>query len=330
MTDARSGALSSPVFAGREQFVLRGAGIAGRGVVRGVRAVLGLAAGTLRARAALKRLDAAVVVGFGGYPSVPPVLAAQLLRRRPFVVLQEQNAVLGRANRLLSRWADVLALGMAGTRGIPGRVRQEVTGNPVRPAIAALAGLGYTPPMENINLVVLGGSLGARVFSDVVPPAIAALPAALRGRLSVVQQCRAEDLARVRAQYDESGVSAELAPFFQDVAARLARAHLVIGRAGASTVAELAVAGRPAILVPLPGAIDDHQSANAAVLGGARVIAQRDFSAEGLAALLTEMLGDTQLLATAAQAAAASAHADAAGALATLVERNMARVGAAA
>ncbi len=330
MTDARSGALSSPVFAGREQFVLRGAGIAGRGVVRGIRAVLGLAAGTLRARAVLKRLDAAVVVGFGGYPSVPPVLAARLLRRRPFVVLQEQNAVLGRANRFLSRWADVLALGMAGTRGIPAGVRQEVTGNPVRPAIATLAGHGYTAPMAEINLVVLGGSLGARVFSDVVPAAIAALPAALRGRISVVQQCRAEDLARVRAQYDACGVAAELAPFFQDVAVRLARAHLVIGRAGASTVAELAVAGRPAILVPLPGAIDDHQSANAAALGGARVIAQRDFSAAALAALLAEMLADVSLLDRAARDAAASAHVDAAGALAALVERHMAGVGAVA
>jgi UDP-N-acetylglucosamine--N-acetylmuramyl-(pentapeptide) pyrophosphoryl-undecaprenol N-acetylglucosamine transferase len=329
MTDARSGALSSPVFAGREQFVLRGAGIAGRGVARGVRAVLGLAAGTLRARALLKRLDAAVVVGFGGYPSVPPVLAARLLRRRPFVVLQEQNAVLGRANRFLSRWADVLALGMAGTRGIPGGVRQEVTGNPVRPAIAALAGLGYTPAMEKINLLVLGGSLGARVFSDVVPAAIAALPAALRARVSVVQQCRAEDLARVRAQYDGCGVTAELAPFFQDVAARLAQAHLVIGRAGASTVAELAVAGRPAILVPLPGAIDDHQAANAAALGGARVIAQRDFAADGLTALLGEMLADTQALVSAARDAAASAHVDAAGALAVLIERHVALVGAA-
>jgi UDP-N-acetylglucosamine--N-acetylmuramyl-(pentapeptide) pyrophosphoryl-undecaprenol N-acetylglucosamine transferase len=328
MTDARSGALSSPVFAGREQFVLRGAGIAGRGVVRGVRAVLGLAAGTLQARAVLQLLDAAVVVGFGGYPSVPPVLAARLLRRRPFVVLQEQNAVLGRANRFLSRWADVLALGMAGTRGIPAGVRQEVTGNPVRPAIAALAGHGYTAPMEKIDLVVLGGSLGARVFSDVVPAAIAALPAALRGRISVVQQCRAEDLARVRAQYDACGVAAELAPFFQDVAARLARAHLVIG--GASTVAELAVAGRPAILVPLPGAIDDHQSANAAALGGARVIAQRDFSAGGLAALLAEMLADNSALENAARDAAASAHADAAGALAALIERHMALVGEAA
>ncbi len=330
MTDARSGALSSPVFAGREQFVLRGAGIAGRGVVRGVRAVLGLAAGTLQARAVLQRLDAAVVVGFGGYPSVPPVLAARLLGRRPFIVLQEQNAVLGRANRFLSRFADVLALGMAGTRGIPPRVRCEVTGNPVRPAIAALAGAGYTPPMASINLLVLGGSLGARVFSDVVPAAIAALPAALRARMAVAQQCRAEDLARVRAQYEACGVSADLAPFFQDVAARLARAHLVIGRAGASTVAELAVAGRPAILVPLPGAIDDHQAANAAALGGARVMAQRDFTAAALAALLTEMLADTGLLADAARRAAASAQADAAGALAALIERHAALAGDAA
>jgi UDP-N-acetylglucosamine--N-acetylmuramyl-(pentapeptide) pyrophosphoryl-undecaprenol N-acetylglucosamine transferase len=330
MTDARSGALKSPVFAGREQFVLRGAGIAGRGILRAGRAVLALAAGTLRARAILKRLDAAALIGFGGYPSVPPVLAARSLRHRPFIVLQEQNAILGRANIFLSRRADLLALGVAGTKRIPAGMKTAVTGNPVRPAIAALAGNRYTPPMENIKLLVLGGSLGARVFSDVVPQAVAALPDHLRARLSVVQQCRVEDLGRVRATYRACGVAADLAPFFNDVASRLEQAHLVIGRAGASTVAEIAVAGRPSILVPLPGAIDGHQSANAAALGGARVIAQRDFSAAALTALLTELLTDTAKLEDAARAAAASAHPGAAEALAALIERHAALAGAAA
>ncbi len=330
MTDARSGALKSPVFAGREQFVLSGAGIAGRGIARAAKALIGLGLGTLRARRILKSLDAAAVVGFGGYPSVPPVLAARALRHRPFIILQEQNAILGRANIFLSRRADLLALGVAGTTRVPAGVRHEITGNPVRPAIAALAGSGYTAPMEKINLLVLGGSLGARVFSDVVPEAVAALPDDIRAKISVVQQCRVEDLGRVRATYRACGITADLAPFFNDVAARLQQAHLVIGRAGASTVAELAVAGRPSILVPLPGAIDDHQSANAAALGGARVIAQRDFSPVALTALLIDLFTHPEELEAAARAAAASAHADAANALADLIERHAALVSAAA
>jgi UDP-N-acetylglucosamine--N-acetylmuramyl-(pentapeptide) pyrophosphoryl-undecaprenol N-acetylglucosamine transferase len=317
MTDARSGALRSAVFAGHEQFVLSGAGLSGRGLLRAGRAALGLAAGTLAARRLLKRLDASVVVGFGGYPSVPPVLAARSLRTRPAIVLHEQNAVLGRANIFLSRRADVLALGMAGTARIPPGVRTAVTGNPVRPAIAALACNTFMPPRERVNLLVLGGSLGARVFSDVVPGAVALLG---HSRLHVVQQCRAEDIGRVRAAYDACGVTAELAPFFDDVARRLQEAHLVIARAGASTVAELAVAGRAAILVPLPGAIDDHQSANAASLGGARVMAQSAFTPPALASLLSALLEDPAALTQAARAAASSGRAHAAEALADLVE----------
>jgi len=324
MTDGRSGALQSPVFAGAEQHVLPGAGLAGRGVIKAARALLALARGTLRARAILARLDAAAVVGFGGYPSVPPVLAASSLKHRPFVVLQEQNAVLGRANIFLCKRADLLALGVADTRRIPTGVTSEVTGNPVRPAIAALANLAYAPPVEKMELLVMGGSLGARVFSDVVPDAVAALPPQLRARLSITQQCRAEDLNRVRAAYDEAGVAAELAPFFNDVAARLQNAHLVIGRAGASTCAELAVAGRPAILVPLPGAIDDHQTANAAAVGGARVLAQTAFTATALTALLLELLTAPAKLAEAAAAARASARPHAAAALADAIERHIA------
>ena len=322
MTDARSGALKSAVFGGREQIVLNGAGLSGRGVLRGARGIAGMAAGTLAAYRVLKTLDAGVVVGFGGYPSVPPVLAARALRVRPAIVLQEQNAVLGRANIFLCRVADVLALGMAGTKRVPAGMRTIVTGNPVRPAIAALAGVGYTPPAERINLLVLGGSLGARVFSDVVPPAVAVLTD--RARLRVVQQCRAEDIERVRAAYAACGVTAELAPFFDNVARRLSEAHLVIARAGASTVAELAVAGRPSILVPLLGAIDDHQSANASALVGAHVIAQAAFAAPALASLLVTLLKNPDALSQAAQAAAATGRAQAAEALADLVEAQMA------
>lgn len=321
MTDARSGGLASPVFEGRERFVLSGAGIAGRGVGRAARAMLALAAGTLQARGILAALDAAVIVGFGGYPCVAPVLGARLLRRRPAIVLHEQNAVLGRANRFLARRADLLALSHAATTKLPAGVRKVLTGNPVRPALMALSGQGYVPPGQTIEVLVLGGSLGARVLSDVVPPALAALPEGLRARLRVTQQCRADDLEHVRDAYARSGIAADLASFFADVAGLLHRAHLVIARAGASTVAELGVAGRPSVLVPLPGAIDDHQSANAASLGdGAWVMPQSEFRPEAVTPLLERLFAAPAMLSEAAAQAASHGHADAAARLADHVE----------
>ncbi|WP_158929831.1 undecaprenyldiphospho-muramoylpentapeptide beta-N-acetylglucosaminyltransferase [Acidisphaera sp. S103] len=327
MTDARSGGLSSPTFAGREQYVIRGAGIAGRGAWRGAKAVGSLTAGVVQARGVLAGLGAACIVGFGGYPCVAPVLAARLLRRRPAVILQEQNAVLGRANRFLAKRADELALGFEDTKRVPPGTQTAVTGNPVRPAIAALSKTGYIAATDRIRLLVLGGSLGARVFSDVVPAALRALPETLRDRLSVVQQTRPEDLERVKAAYAEDGIPAELSPFFPNVASRLVAAHLVIARAGASTVAELAVAGRPAILVPLPGAIDDHQTANARALaeaGGAWVVPQPQFTPAFLAERLGQVLADPAGLAEAAVGARSQARADAAARLADLVEARMA------
>jgi len=314
MTDARSGALRSEVFAGGEIFVLRGAGIAGRGLVRAAKATAALAMGTLQARSILARLDPAVIVGFGGYPTVAPVSATRFLTHRAPVVLHEQNAVLGRANRAMAARAGVLALSFDATARVPDGVRTVVTGNPVRPAFAP------SPPLAmagTIHLLVLGGSLGARVFSDAVPGALAGLPDAIRTRLSVVQQCRAEDLARVGQAYAASGIAAELSSFFPDVPQRLAAAHLVIARAGASTVAELAIVGRAAVLVPLPSAIDDHQSVNAAALGGACVIPQGDIATLGarLAAILTH----PEAVIRAGQDAAATAQPDAASRLADLV-----------
>jgi UDP-N-acetylglucosamine--N-acetylmuramyl-(pentapeptide) pyrophosphoryl-undecaprenol N-acetylglucosamine transferase len=323
MTDARSGALASATFGACEQYVLRGAGIAGRGPARAAAAALSLAAGTVQARTILARLEAAALIGFGGYPSVAPVLSTRLLRHRPHVLLHEQNAVLGRANRMLSRYADTLALGFAATGRVPSGVRTEVTGNPVRPGIIAVAGAPYAAPGDEIRLLVLGGSLGARVFSDVVPAALASLPEPLRARLRVTQQCRQEDLARVRAAYAEHGIPAVLATFFSDIPALLAGAHLVIGRAGASTVAELAAVGRPAVLVPLPIAIDDHQTENARALaaeGGAWVMPQPAFTPAALAERLRELLADPARLSEAAARAATLGRAGAAARLADLVE----------
>jgi UDP-N-acetylglucosamine--N-acetylmuramyl-(pentapeptide) pyrophosphoryl-undecaprenol N-acetylglucosamine transferase len=325
MTDARSGGLQSPVFAGLERYIIRGAGIAGRGAWRAGKASVAMAGGTLQARRILARINAGVVVGFGGYPSVAPVLATRLMRARPGVILHEQNAVLGRANRFLAQYADRLALSFAATTRVP-KVSTVVTGNPVRPVVAALAQINYAQPDDVIRLLVLGGSLGARVFSDVVPAALASLPDDLLLRIRITQQCRPEDLGRVRATYDLAGVDAELSSFFLDVAERLASAHLVIARAGASTVAELAIAGRPSILVPLPGAIDDHQTANARALveaGSASMIAQRDLTPETLRDRLAALLAQPDLLNHVALAARTIARPDAAARLADLVEELM-------
>lgn len=319
MTDARSSGLEAAAFANGERFVLSGSGVAGRGVARGARAVAAMALGAVQARRILERLGPAAVVGFGGYPCVAPLLGAAMLRRRPALLLHEQNAVLGRANRLLARRCDLLALSQPDTAKVPSGTRTAMVGNPVRAGVAALAGATYQPLAERFELLVLGGSLGARVFSDVVPPALALLPSKLRARLHVVQQCRAEDLARVRAAYAASGVDAVLAPFFADVATLLGQAHLVVARAGASTVAELAVAGRPSILVPLPHAIDDHQSANARSLaraGAAWVMPQAQFDAASLAAQIAGLAQNPGTLAVAARAAGGQARADAATALA--------------
>jgi UDP-N-acetylglucosamine--N-acetylmuramyl-(pentapeptide) pyrophosphoryl-undecaprenol N-acetylglucosamine transferase len=324
MTDARSADYSSAAFASAERFVLKGSGLAGHGVKRAAAGVMGMAAGTLQARQLLLRLKPQAVVGFGGYPSVPPLVAARTIpgAKRPATILHEQNAVLGRANRLLARGADALALSFANTTLVPAGAASSVVGNPVRPALADLAGQGFVPPQGALRIFVLGGSLGARIFSDIVPDAIAALPITLRGRLSVVQQCRTEDLPRVRAAYDALGIPAELAPFFGDVAGLYGTASLVVARAGASTIAELACTGRPSILVPLPHAIDDHQSANARALAGAgaaRVMRQADCTPAALAAVLAEWLGNPEALARAAAAAAALAAPDAAARLADLV-----------
>ncbi len=319
MTDERTAGRHG--FEVGEAFVLRGAGIAGQGVLRGASAMLALAAGTVQARGILVGLNAVAVVGFGGYPSVAPVLAAQTLRQRLAVVLHEQNAVLGRANRGLARFANRLALGVSETQRLPAGVPAVHTGNPVRPEVLALAGKGYAAPEADgpIELLVTGGSLGARVFSDAVPPAVALLPQDLRKRLHVVQQCRAEDLERVRAAYAGAGVPCLLETFFADLPSRMAAAHFVIARAGAGTVAELCVIGRPALLVPLPGAIDNHQAFNARA-SGAEVLDQT-IAADpaALAAALARALLDPARLADAATRVASYAVPDAAARLADLV-----------
>jgi UDP-N-acetylglucosamine--N-acetylmuramyl-(pentapeptide) pyrophosphoryl-undecaprenol N-acetylglucosamine transferase len=295
-------------------------------VARAAKGVAALAKGVGQARKILNELQPAAVVAFGGYPAVPPVVAARFLKARPAIILHEQNAVLGRANRLLARLASRLVLSFAKTEKLPGGVATSVLGNPVRPAIVALAGKGYETAGEKIQLLVLGGSLGAKVFGTLIPAALTLLPDGLRARLVVTQQCRADDAAAAREVLQDACIQAELSPFFDDVAARIGRAHLVIARAGASTVAELAVAGRPAIFIPLPGAIDDHQRANADALadaGAAWRMDQAGITPQALANRLEMLLTAPEVLRTAAAAAAGQGRADAAERLADLVQSAM-------
>lgn len=291
--------------------------------VRRAMALLSLARGLVDAWWALGRIHPSAVVGFGGYASVPTMIAARL--RRVPAVLHEQNAVLGKANRLVQGGAVRVATSFSSTRHIgEGDRRAHLVGNPVREPVRALRSSPYRAPGDGrvIDVVVFGGSQGAASFGKVVPDALLSLPPALRQRLRVVQQCRPEDIANVRERYGKAGMVVELAPFFADLPQRIAAAHLVIGRAGASTVAELATIGRPAILVPYPYAADDHQTANArafAASGACLVIAHGDFTAEVLAGHLSVLFDHPQRLADMAAAAHAAGRPDAAARLADVV-----------
>jgi len=300
------------------------AGRFGGGVFRKALGVAELALGTLEAGRRLRALVPSAVVGFGGYPSVPTMLAAT--RQKLPTVIHEQNALLGRANRLLAPRVRRIATSFAEVAGIRAADRARIleTGNPVRPAIAALRGTPYIASRgeEPFELLVLGGSQGARVLSEVVPTALARLDAALKRRLRLSQQARPEDLEKVRAAHAGNGIAAEVRPFFEDVPERLARAQLAITRSGASTVAELAVLGRPAILVPYLFAADDHQTANARALeaaGAAWVMPQAEFTAEALAARLSALMNAPETLAEAARRVLALGRPDAAERLADLV-----------
>ncbi len=296
-----------------------------RSPVAMARGIVQLGVGYLQARSLMRRLKPAVAVGFGGYPTLPTMLAAS--GERVPTVIHEQNAVIGRANGFLAPRVTAIATSqpqVRGTEKVSARITQ--TGNPVRPAVLAAARTSYrpTPNRNPFNLLIFGGSQGARFLSDLVPPAIALLPEAERARLKVVQQCRAEDLARVKAIYDGLGIDADLAPFFHDMPRRMAQSCVVICRSGASTIAELTVIGRPAILIPLPGALDQDQKANATVLaaaGGGWMIEQKDMTPERLAADLAALMGDPERLGVAAEASRKSGRPDAVKRLADVVER---------
>jgi UDP-N-acetylglucosamine--N-acetylmuramyl-(pentapeptide) pyrophosphoryl-undecaprenol N-acetylglucosamine transferase len=283
-----------------------------------------LAAGTAVSLNLMRQLKPAAVIGFGGYPTVPPLTAARLYGVPS--LLHEANAVLGRANRFLSGRVSAIATSLPGVLDRDPALAAKTTtvGTPMRPAILAAAAVKFAAvePSGPFRLLVVGGSQGARVMADIVPSAVERLEPALWGRLMLTQQVREEDMARVRAVYDRLKINAELAPFFSDLPARLASNHLVVSRSGAGTVAELAAIGRPSILVPLPGAIDQDQFANAGVLAkadGALRIVQADFTPDRLAAEISALAAEPARLSAMAAGARTVGRLDAAERLADLV-----------
>ena len=321
-TDAR-GEQYAHAFPAEERLALDAA--TGSGPVGLLKAGLAILKGVGQAQSAFARIGADVVVGFGGYPSAPALVAA-VATRRP-TLIHEQNAVLGRTNRMLAPAVGTVASAFPTLGRAPAKVkaRAKLVGNPVRPDIRALFDRAYVAPAGDgpIHVLVTGGSQGARILSETAPRALAALPEAVRSRLKVQQQSRPETLESARQIYLEAGINAEVAPFFRDMADRLSRAHLVIGRAGASTCSELAVAALPSVLIPLKIAMDDHQTLNARALsdaGAARVIAEDDLTVGSLTAALSDILSDTTKLTAMSAAARSVAIPDAAARLADLVE----------
>lgn len=320
-TDAR-GARYAGGFPAAVEVVVSGSGTFARGGILAKLAVPFLiGAGVLGATAKMLMDRPAVVVGFGGYPTIP-ALSAAFLTRCPRMI-HEQNGVLGRVNKLFARRVNRVACGTWPTR-LPDGVVGEHTGNPVRAAVLERAGAGYIAPGDYpMSLVVIGGSQGARILSDVVPAAVAALPEGLRNHLRVAQQARPEDVDRVVAAYEQAGIIAEIAPFFGDIPRRLSEAQLVISRSGASSVADIAVIGRPSILIPFAAATDDHQTANARGLveaGAAVLIAEKALDAGVLADHMAAVLGQPKAAETMARNALGQGRPDATERLVALVE----------
>ena len=288
-------------------------------------AIFKILRGINQANKRLAELQPALVAGFGGYPSFPALMAAR--KHKIPILIHEQNSVLGRVNRMMAGAAAAIACGFERLDRLPpkARDRKHVVGNPVRLPILAVRERPYpeAPAGGRLNVLVTGGSQGARIFGEVIPAAIELLPKELRGRLDVVQQVRDEQLASAKKAYGRAKINAELAPFFGDMGQRLAAAHLVIARAGASTVTELEVAGRPAVLIPFAAAADDHQSANAedmSSVGAADIFLESELDPSALAACLERRLSDPHGLAVRAAAARAAAKPEAAKMLGDLAE----------
>lgn len=321
-TDARAQRFAS-AFAEDHVHVIRSATISGRNPLAIARTMWALWQGNLDSRRLFRKLKPKLVAGFGGYPTLPPLYAAS--RMKIPTLIHEQNAVMGRANKGLAARVDAIAGGFLPENSGAYAAKTVTTGNPVRPPVLVEAKRSYqqSAGTERFRLLVFGGSQGAQFFSNAVPAAVALLAQDLRARLLIAQQARPEDEAAVRAAYEKLGVSAQVAPFFTDMPHRIADAHFIISRSGASTVSEIATIGRPAVLVPFPHALDHDQAANAAALaaaGGAEVIRQSELSPERLADILTAAMNEPERLGVMANAAKSVGKPDATRLLADLAE----------
>ena len=302
------------------------AGRIGGGPIGWLKALNSIVKGRAQAKRLYREHGPDAVVGFGGYPAFPSLLAASSMKIP--TVLHEQNAVLGRVNRLLAGEAEAIGTAYDKVERLKSRnaAKSVLVGNPVREEIARLGELPF-PPFDEIaplKILITGGSQGATILGQVVPEGLALLQPSLRRRLQIVQQCRPDDIERIRKRYAELGIPAELLTYIEDMPDKLADAHLVIGRAGASTIAELTAAGRPAILIPFAAATDDHQTANAREMtqaGGARTIQQSGFTPTVLARQIEAMAADPIALNNAAARALSVGRPHAARDLADVVER---------
>lgn len=323
ITDRRGESYRAPV-EGVDTHFIKAAGVSGRNPLSKAVAAFKLGIGYLQARRLLRELAPAVVVGFGGYPTIPTLLAASHLKIK--TVIHEQNAVLGRANRFLAPSASRIATAFKTTGFLRNADRSRVvwTGNPVRREFVAIRDLPYPALSDDspVEILVVGGSQGARIFGKIVPGALSRLSPRIRNRIHVTQQCRPEDIASVRETYAENQIKADLKEFFDDVPKRLAAAHLVICRAGASTMAEITTAGKPAILVPYPHAIDDHQTVNAARLcdaGGGWLFPDDDFTSATLGLRIESLVSEPKTLEAAARCVAQLGMPEAASRLAEVI-----------
>jgi UDP-N-acetylglucosamine--N-acetylmuramyl-(pentapeptide) pyrophosphoryl-undecaprenol N-acetylglucosamine transferase len=321
VTDKRAARFGG-AFAEDSVHIVSSATFASRNPIALAKTLAALARGFMESRKLIRRIEPCAVIGFGGYPTIPPVMAA-VWGRVPSLI-HDSNAVIGRANRLLAPRVTAIATTFPDMFANAPHLaaKATITGNPLRPAVLAAAAVPYPTLTDPLRILVTGGSQGARIMADVVPAAIGRLDPNLQARLAIVQQAREEDLSRVSQTYARLSVAAEIAPFFSDLPVRMAASHLVISRSGAGTVAELAAIGRPSILVPLPGALDQDQFANAGVLenaGGALRLRQDDFTPQRLANEIAVLAGKPQRLTAMATAAKSVGRLDAAERLADLL-----------
>jgi UDP-N-acetylglucosamine--N-acetylmuramyl-(pentapeptide) pyrophosphoryl-undecaprenol N-acetylglucosamine transferase len=279
----------------------------GANTIEKMKGLTKLAIGALQTLGLMLFYRPKMVVGFGGYPAVAPVLVGKVLRRK--TMLHEQNAYFGRANHFLSGHVDKIALSWDQTRNVENHIKTKciIAGMPVREAFYKIGSDGYSAPKtkSQINILIIGGSLGAEVFGKTVPEALSRLPQELRHRLNVTHQVRTSQIDAVRTRYEAAGITTILAPFIDDMAGEMAKAHLVVCRSGASSVAELAASGRPSILIPFPEAMDDHQTENAKAIVDAKggwLIPEKDMSAGSLAGRISTLTAAPEKLAAAAEA----------------------------